>query len=397
MLTREHLRLRRRGDRAVPVFVRTDDPGWLAAAESVLAVFRAAAHVRGTRGEIDEQLETLCDPAHEIPALVKLAADQSAFADASERDYPKCRAELFAASAALLAGAASPDDLRERLGARPGAAAFLDGDIYGDLPENQRLTAFRDMTARELLERYNLAQVQGLLMFAQSLTVRTPGAEPAELRRLFKYLKFFRLLASVKRDGDGFALTVSGPLAIFANTRKYAVQLAAFVPAAVLLPKWRLEAKIEWKGRVLDLSLDETSALRSPYRNFSAYVPEEIAMFHRLFREKIADWTIVGETPFLTGDRGEVIFPDLSFREAASGRIVHLELFHRWHKGQLEDRLRFLAGEPGLPLVIGIDRSLADEDALAGFLAQWPVLSGRLFLFRDFPGVDRVAKLLREF
>ena len=396
MLTREHLRLHRRADRAIPVFVDPGDPGWLAAAESVLAVFRTTARARGTRGELEERLETVNDPAHETDALVKLATDQSEFADAFECDYPKLRAELFAASAGLLGSAASPEDLRAKLAARPEFAKFLAGDIYGDLPENQRLTAFRDMTAKELLERYNLAQAQGLLMFAQSLTIRTPGAEPAELRRLFKYLKFFRLLASVKRDGEGFVLNVSGPLAIFANTRKYAVQLAAFLPAAVLLPKWRLEAKIEWKGRVLDLVLDETSGLRSPYRNFSAYVPEEIAMFHRLFREKISDWAIVGETPFLTGARGEVIFPDLSFREAATGRTVHLELFHRWHKGQLEDRLRFLAETRGLPLVIGIDRSLADEDALAGFLAQWPELAGKLFLFRDFPGVDRVAKLLRE-
>ena len=134
----------------------------------------------------------------------------------------------------------------------------------------------------ELLERYNVAQVQGLLMTAKSLQIRADHADPAELRRLFKYLKFFRLLAEIRQDGPAYIIRISGPLAIFSNTRKYALQLAAFFPAVLLLKKWKLTAEIEWKNRSLQLILDEKSNLRSHDRNFSAYVPEEIAMFHRL-------------------------------------------------------------------------------------------------------------------
>ena len=141
---------------------------------------------------------------------------------------------------------------------------------------------------------------------------------------------------------------------------------------------------------------NEKSQLRSHYRNFSAYVPEEIAMFHRLFKEKIRDWTIVGETPVLAGISGEVFFPDLSFCEEKSGKVVHLELFHRWHKQQLETRIALLAKQPQTPLLLGIDRSIADENSLKEYVEKYPDLNGRLFLFRDFPGVDRVAKLLRE-
>ena len=233
-------------------------------------------------------------------------------------------------------------------------------------------------------------------MTAKSLQIRADHADPAELRRLFKYLKFFRLLAEIRQDGPAYIIRISGPLAIFSNTRKYALQLAAFFPAVLLLKKWKLTAEIEWKNRSLQLILDEKSNLRSHYRNFSAYVPEEIAMFHRLFREKIKDWVIVGETPVLTAGDGESFFPDLSFREAASDRVIHLELFHRWHKHQLESRLAYLAAHDNIPLLLGIDRSIADENAVTDCLTRYPDLAGKLFLFRDFPGVDRVAKLLRE-
>lgn len=34
------------------------------------------------------------------------------------------------------------------------------------------------------------------------------------------------------------------------------------------------------------------------------------------------------------------LFPDLTFSDGE--KTVHLELFHKWHEGQLKDRLDFL-------------------------------------------------------
>lgn len=395
MLNREHLRLHRRADRALPIFADTANPDLLTAAESVLAVFRSGTG-KCTRGELIEQLASITAAEDRADAFVKLAEGFCSFSGCSEMDYPELRTKIFAASGQLLRNASSPEELRKKLETETGLAEFLQQDIYGDLPENQRLVSFRDISAAELLERYNVAQVQGLLMTAKNLKIRADHADPAELRRLFKYLKFFRLLAEIRQDKGNFCIDISGPLAIFANTRKYALQLAAFFPAVLLLKKWKLTAEIEWKNRSLQLILDEKSNLRSHYRNFSAYVPEEITMFHRLFREKIRDWTIVGETPVLTGSNGESFFPDLSFREENSGKVVHLELFHRWHQHQLESRLAYLAIHDHIPLLLGIDRSIADEKAVTDYLTRYPNLAGKLFLFRDFPGVDRVSKLLRE-
>ena len=275
------------------------------------------------------------------------------------------------------------------------------GDIYGDLPDNERISAAPKLTATELLNRYNLAQVQGLLIYAESIELEVRDEHPAELRRLFKYLKFFRLLAEIRRKGRGksvaYELSISGPFSLFANTRKYALQLAAFFPAVVNLAQWKLKAKIRLGKLSGDLKLDQEAGLVSHYRNFSSYVPEEIRMFHSLFKKDVESWRIIGESPFIDGGKQSVVFPDLSFERVGDGVRVHLELFHRWHRGQLEGRLELLREHPELPLVLGIDRALADDEAFAELERRYPELVDRIYRFRDFPGVDRTLRVLERF
>ena len=168
MLNREHLRLHRRADRALPIFADTANPDLLTAAESVLAVFRSGTG-KCTRGELTEQLASITAAEDRADAFVKLAEGFCSFSGCSEMDYPELRTKIFAASGQLLRNAATPEELRKKLETETGLAEFLQQDIYGDLPENQRLVSFRDISAAELLERYNVAQVQGLLMTAKNL------------------------------------------------------------------------------------------------------------------------------------------------------------------------------------------------------------------------------------
>ena len=144
------------------------------------------------------------------------------------------------------------------------------------------------------------------------------------------------------------------------------------------------------------LKLNEKSGLHSPQRSFAAYVPEEIRLYHRLFAEKSDEWQIIGDTPFLDAGDQEIIFPDLSFCEKATDKIIHLELFHRWHAAQLAQRLELLRNRPELPLIIGIDRSLTDEDGLNVMCCQDEVLKKRCWLFRDFPGVENTLRALKK-
>ena len=397
MLNFDLISWHRAGVRVVPDFVEPGSSRHLECAAALLAVYRSALDSGSSRSALDELTLPLIRGAFDprfAAALNRLLAGRAKFQAAEPGvDYAAVRDEIFRRSFASLAGGET-DCSRHR--ARVFAAAG-GRDLYGDLPESERLTGIAEFSAAELLNRYNLALVQGLLLRSQTLKVTVPESEPAELRRLFKYLKFFRLLAEPRRCRDGgVELEISGPLALFGPTSKYALSLAAFFPAVVRMKRWRLEALVRLRRGQARLKLDESSRLVSHYRSFSGYVPEEIRMFHRHFAATVTAWRIVGDTPFIDGGGAELIFPDLSFASTASGVLRHLELFHRWHRVQLERRMELLNRRPGLNLLLGIDRSLADDAGWQELLRRFPGAAEHCFRFRDFPGVTTTLRLLER-
>lgn len=389
MLTKDLLNFRRRAGRIFPCWAPEDSPNLLELAAGMLQVFTEGAAAGATRGDIEELLTPMLQsggPKSVAAGLSKLLFDRTRFETAGELDYRAARRERFERAAQLLAAAGG--DL-ERYNRELGTTDF---ELYGDLPEFERTVGFREIDPVGLLRRYNVALVQGLLFYADSIELEITGADPAELRRLYRYLKFFRLLAEAQPVPDGLRFQISGPFALFENTRKYALQLAAFFPAIPLFRNWRLRATVRIGAEPAELRLDQDSNLRSHYRNFSAYVPEEIAMFYRLFKEKSPHWKIAADATILKLPGNRVAFPDFSFKR---GRTMwHLELFHRWHGAQLRPRLEWLREKPKLKLLIGIDRAVADDNAFAALSAEFPALAPRMFRFRDFPGVDRVLTLL---
>ena len=354
-------------------------------AEQLIDCFSHASALHLPLAELEQSISCIrkAYDAKTVDALVKLLLDRSETAPASEQDYPLLRQQVFENAFALLND--SSMDLaafREKMNVEP--------DIYGDLPGNEKMISFRSLPPRELLNRCNLALAQGMLFFASELEIKVQENDPGELRKMMKYLKFFRLLAEAERGRDERFLTlkISGPYSLFETPRKYALNLACFFPAVVNISKWQLSAKLNIKGREGIFELTEKKKLVSHYRNFSAYVPEEIKMFHRHFAENVTDWEITGDTPFFSAGGQKLIFPDLSFKHKKSGKIIHLELFHRWHAAQLNERLELLEQQPDIPLLIGIDRSISSKNETSQ--------KNKIFLFRDFPGVEKTLSFLNQ-
>jgi uncharacterized protein len=404
MLTKDLVKFRRQGKYVRPNFIETDNSALLQIAEDLLTVYHGQeAGGNLTRGEIEELVEPVLKSHRDLKltrGFNKLILDRCEFSQAEDFDYPTLRREIFLKAAELLKqGPENHEEYHQKI---INDSEFAKHDIFADLPENETLTKFKEVFPRELLERYNCAQVQGLLFHASEMEVKVASPDPAELRRLFKYLKFFRLLAEIKqlkspvgkKDTLVMHLKISGPASMLENSRKYGLQLAAFFPAVCALPQWQLKADVKLTNKIYRLNLDETSNLISHYRNFSAYIPEEIIMFHRLFKQKIKDWQISGETPFIKTHKDEIVFPDLNFQNK-DGKIIHLELFHRWHRGALLKRLEFCETNPDLPLLLGVDRALLKGE-LTELLENSEYFQKKGFLFRDFPGVARVNKLLNE-
>ncbi len=401
MLTKDLIRARLSGDTVKPQFVRTDDPEILRYAEALILLYGEG--VGTTAALLDESAAALAAAFRDkklAEGLHKTVRDRAEFSLPADCDYPAARVELFRGTAALLRAGNAPenmDDVRNAVFASvPAAPETFGQGIYCDLPECERLLPMKKMLVREVPERYNVSLVQSLLLFASKMTVTISAKEePAALRRLFKYMKFFRLLFSAEMTGkDEIRLTVDGPASVLEHSATYGLQIASFFPAVCLLPQWSIAAEVKWKDRFRKLKLDESSGLVSHYSNFTAYQPEEIRMFTDLFRTSNTGWTLDDMPGWIPLGGQALLFPDFVFRDG-SGREYPMELFHLWHAAQLEQRLAWCEAHPERNLLLGVDRALLKKDGvLKERLEESRYFQTHGFLFRDFPGVEKVSKLL---
>ncbi len=408
MLTKDLLNYRIMNGFIKPKFIKTDDSSTLDFAVQLLAAYDADAAM--LRSEIDETTLPLIKSHKDLKlsrGLNKLILDRCEFSAPSDMDYREMRRKIFERSAELLNSGQGGDLLEYTEAMRNGSEEdklFIDKGIYADLPENETLISLKSLYPRELLERYNCSLVQSLFFYCDKLEVSLEDPEASKMRKLLKYLKFFRLLAEFKMDKakkkqempSKITLIIDGPTSLFENTQKYGLQLACFFPAVCDMDKWKIKADIKMGGKEHKLSLDQKSGLVSHYRNFSAFVPEEVSMFHKLFKEKISDWEITAHGSFINAGEQDLIFPDLSFKRASDGAVIHLELFHRWHSHQLLRRIEFCEKHPNVPLLIGVDRFLYNKPEIKSIIDSSEYFENSGFLFRDFPGVDRVKKSLAQ-
>ncbi|NJL28066.1 MAG: DUF790 family protein, partial [Thermoanaerobaculia bacterium] len=126
----------------------------------------------------------------------------------------------------------------------------LEQGLYADLKDEQILQSFEPCKAPWLLERYNLALAQGVLLRATELTLELSGLDPGQLRALFRKIKFFQLMHTVRGDGrGGFVVHLDGPVSLFKSSLKYGLQMASFLPTLLHFDGWKLEAEIAWGKR----------------------------------------------------------------------------------------------------------------------------------------------------
>jgi predicted nuclease of restriction endonuclease-like RecB superfamily len=253
VLTVEHLRLqRRKGEvQRVPLQGLSSTQ-----AEALLTTLVAVAieHHGRTQGELVAALaEVDVDPSLQrgLRAACKLVIDQCDFAVRDDVDPADLRQRLFAAAAAARAtGTFSRDDIVAAIAEDTG----LDGPtfeamLYADLDEARLVDAsgLRAMTPTELVRRWDLAEVQALLLRALAVRVDVE-ARPVEVRALLRALKLQQLLFEpVPTEGEGLALVIDGPAALFSQSLRYGLKLAVLAPHVMACRTWRLEAMVQLK------------------------------------------------------------------------------------------------------------------------------------------------------
>jgi predicted nuclease of restriction endonuclease-like RecB superfamily len=404
MLTGTLVRTRVSKGRVIPLYLNRDNPEWLEVAESLLLLFREG---KGrTRGEIEAEVhelvgEGLATLAHR--GLAKVLEDRAEFEVVADVAPEVIREAVFTAAAerrkALrAAGHRAPfrrDEVLKEVGEGLNLAPEkVAASLFADLKDENRLLDFQDLTAARLVDRYNVALAQSVLLRSVRVTVEVRGEKPARYRQLFRQIKFHRLLAKVEGSmEEGYSIAIDGPLSLFSATNKYGLQMANFLPALLLCRDFRLIAELLWGPRrePRSFQLDSTHGLVSHYQDVGTYTPPELAAFVERFRQVAPGWDVSEATDLIELGREGVWVPDYRFVHRASNTDVLVEVVGFWKRSSLERLLRLLPrhGPPRYLLAIS-ERLKVDDDALGE-------LAGPVLRFKEIPNATEMAGLLERF
>jgi uncharacterized protein len=415
MLTGDLVRVRTSKERIIPLYLDRNSPQWLEAAESLLAVFRAGVGL--TRGEIEEEIDDLFGSGGKATlvhrGIAKVLEDRADFEVVADVPPEQVRDKVFTAAAEArkrLRAARPAQETKASPGSRPTfrrdevlssvaqelklAPDTLLKALFADLRDENRLLKFQDTTAQRLIDRYNVALAQAVLLRSVRVVAEIRNEGPARYRQLFHRLKFHRLVYRVQGSmADGYIIQIDGPLSLFSATTKYGLQMSMFLPALLHCHDFRLDAELRWGPRREPRSfhVDVSTGLITHQLDSGIYVPSEIPAFVERFRHVAPAWELSECTDVLELGREGVWVPDYRAVHKSSGTEVFVEVLGFWKKSSLERLLRLLPslGPPRYLLVVS-DKLKVDEESFQDF-------SGPILRFKEIPSAPELASLLDTF
>jgi predicted nuclease of restriction endonuclease-like RecB superfamily len=299
---------------------------------------------------------------------------------------PQLRACLFTQAVAL-AEELSREEILQRVASELGLTPEgLERNLYADLPLARLLQPLAQSPSPvELIERYNLAMVQGLLLRTESLRLTLEG----QAKSVIRFARLQKLLCQVHRvEGDQFELHLSGPLALFHHTTKYGRAMAAWLPVVIRASRWHLWAqcvlhqeRYTWEGTYHD----PIGTTHAPVRCFDSKLEEK---FFRDFIRIAPQWQIRRESMAVQiGKR--IVCPDFTLIEPQQQRQIPLEIVGYWTPEYLRDKLALLSQLPSMtPWVICLDEQLAVQCAR-------PLPQAPIFYFRRSIDVKKLLTFIK--
>ena len=409
MLTGDLIRVRTVKHRVMPLYINRNDPHWLEAAESLLLLFREGTGM--TRGQIESEIDELFGSGGKASqvyrGLAKVLEDRAEFEVVADVPPDQVRERVFTAAAEhrkeLRAAPRLPGQrLRfDRDAILTAAAAELKlapdavaSALFADLYDENRLLRFEDISAERLIDRYNVALAQAVLLRSVLVRIEVRNERPARFRQLFRRLKFHRLLYRVEGTmRDGYVFHIDGPLSLFSATTKYGLQVAVFVPAILHCEDFRLEAELRWGPRREPRSfhLEPRDGLVSHQSDTGTFVPAELTAFLDRFRQVAPAWELSEATEMIELGREGVWVPDYRAVHKTTDLDVFIEIVGFWNRSSLERLIRLLPRHGPTRYVLAIsDRLKVDEEALEE-------LKGPILRFKEIPNATDLAALLNTF
>jgi predicted nuclease of restriction endonuclease-like RecB superfamily len=312
--------------------------------------YRAIAE--GSLGQTRESLEESWGAIPTAPnekklalGLQKLLEDACEFESESPVEPSVLRAAVFEAAAQAwrnsdLAEHFERTKILQTVGEAHGMAADrVEQALYADLRSAQRLHRAALRSAESIVEQYDLAQVQAVLLRAVQLTATVKCSSVDAYRSLFRALKFHRLLYKLQGSDDGtYRIEIDGPFSLFENSTKYGLQLALLLPALRRADALSLDADLRWGKSRQSLSFHWESRRASEEVEDDARLPDELIELVSAFRTLNSGWKVNAAGTLIDLPGVGLCVPDLVF-ESPQGKPVYFELMGYWSRDAVWKRV----------------------------------------------------------
>lgn len=402
MLTSDLLRVRRREGAVHAQYVKGE------AGERLLPIARAYVDlykrmVGRSREEIDEAVAAVHVSARDRVAalgLRKVLDDRCEYEARSADDPEEVRREVFLAAAAARRELDVRADFDRaavlaEVGARLGrSAAELEETLFADLRGAELLKQAWPLGAEALIERYNLALAQSILLRATRVTVLVSGETADRYRRLFRAMRFLGLLHQValhaeeaparaldggparkgRSKGKGgpstapepagkkavYSITIDGPFSLFGPSQKYGMRLATLLHAVLGCERFLLSADVVWGPR------REAAVFRvSPEDGLVPHAAElpssspALDAFVAGFEKLGSPWKVAHSDRIFAAPGEPAVIPDLVFSNERTGEEVFLEAFGFWSRAAVWTRVEQIRrGALPAPLLLAVSKEL---------------------------------------
>lgn len=341
--------------------------------------------------------------------LRKLVEDACTFEEPSDVEPRALRAELFARAArarrALGVEFSRADVVAELAQERSMEAAAIDSALFGDLRSEHRLLRPPTFNAEQLVDHYEMAQYQAVLLRAVNVTARVRCRSALHYRDLFRALKFRRLLYTIEREALGYTLRIDGPFSLFDSVTKYGVQLAMVFPTLCACDELQLEASVRWGKSRETLQFDYARTGEAAARPADASLPAEVdALLTGLRKLELQPdlelsagrgaqkWAVQVNEDILDLPGVGLCIPDLVFTRGE--QRVYLEVLGFWSRDAVWKRVELV--QAGLPYKVlfavssrlRVSEEVLESEASAGLYVYKGAMNPRAVL-------DRVQSLMQ--
>lgn len=325
-----------------------------------------------TRAELNDAVKEIIGDGidHKLTrGLARVLERKSEYGTDAPMPPLELRQKLFAAVAQAPSRAAAQAAYQAVADALDSTPQELERVLYADRKEEQIIQSVDVPDPAWILQRYNVALVQSVLMHATQVQVTLESPGPERLRQLMRHVRFNQLMYRARRVGSDVELVLDGPASLVRLNTRYGRSLSRWFPALLLqVCGWKLHADLRWGKRRLRkvLTLDHDAGLTSHYKDTGAYVTRTEQWLMERWARLETDWTLTREPQVLDLKGQGVVCPAFTLRKGR--RVAYLEIAGMWRKDWLIRHHKNIQTHGPGNLILAVSSKLAGDKGALGAL-----------------------------